>query len=115
MLLVTAVAFYRLKLHPLSKFPGPKLWALSHVPYAYYYVRGTLHYRLAELFEDYGHVVRIAPGELAFIHEDAWSDIYFSYNGRQFSRDPTTAAAAPEGGTTNMVTTLNEDDHARMK
>ena len=108
-------AFYRLKLHPLSKFPGPKLWAISRLPSAYHTLRGTLHYRLAELFDEYGHVVRTAPGELAFAHEDTWNDAYMKYNGKQFARDPATMPDAPDDGEQGIVFAMDENDHARMR
>lgn len=38
--------------------------------------RGDLTFKLLPLHEKYGPVVRIAPDELSFTHEDAWKDIY---------------------------------------
>lgn len=37
---------------------------------------------MADLHEEYGPVVRIAPDELAFAGPDAWKDIYGTHNGK---------------------------------
>ncbi|CAN8098300.1 unnamed protein product [Discula destructiva] len=38
--------------------------------------KGTLTFHLLPMHEKYGPIVRVAPDELAFVHEDAWRDIY---------------------------------------
>lgn len=75
-LFTLGLATYRLTLHPLASFPGPRLWAVSRLPYAYYFVIGRLPYKIAELHEKYGPTIRLAPGEISFIDEEAWQDIY---------------------------------------
>lgn len=80
----------RLYFHPLSKFPGPRLWAISRIPFAYYIVRGDLHFHFQTLHAKYGYVVRVAPNELSYIAEDAYNDIYQAdkITRQQLSRDP---------------------------
>ena len=39
-------------------------------------MQGNLPYRLRDLHEKYGPVVRVAPNELSFIEASAWKDIY---------------------------------------
>ncbi|CAG8973327.1 hypothetical protein HYALB_00000090 [Hymenoscyphus albidus] len=75
-LLTLAVAIYRITLHPLASFPGLPLWAMTRLPYAYYFVIGRLPYKIAKLHEEYGPTIRLAPGEISFIDEEAWHDIY---------------------------------------
>jgi aspirochlorine biosynthesis cytochrome P450 monooxygenase len=67
---------YNAYFHPLRKFPGPWLAGASKSYMAYYTVRGKKHYRIEEIHEKYGDVVRIAPDHLSFITESAWKDIY---------------------------------------
>ncbi|KFA52277.1 hypothetical protein S40293_00629 [Stachybotrys chartarum IBT 40293] len=69
-------AIYSLYFHPLAKFPGPKLAAVSRLPFAISAVRGRTYEWLDDLHQRYGSVVRIAPGELTTISPGAWEDIY---------------------------------------
>ena len=50
------IAFYRLFLSPLSRFPGPKLAAMSRWYEAYYDVlqNGKYTFKIAELHKEYG-------------------------------------------------------------
>ena len=70
------VAFYRVYFHPLAKYPGPKLWAITRIPYAWYLQRGRLPQNVKVLHDKYGKVIRIAPDEISFIEGAAWKDIY---------------------------------------
>lgn len=69
-------AIYSLYFHALANFPGPKLWAISRVPWAFHTVKGDLWQVLETLHEQYGPIVRIAPDELTTTLPDAWRDIY---------------------------------------
>jgi len=68
-------AFYNAYLHPLSKFPGPKLYAASHIPIALHMIKGRYNYRVKDLHDIYGPVVRVAPNELAFSDGEAFRSI----------------------------------------
>ncbi|KAI2621839.1 isotrichodermin C-15 hydroxylase [Hypoxylon sp. NC1633] len=67
---------YLLRFHPASKFPGPKIAAVSNVYYAYQWLRGRYPWAVDELVKEYGEVVRIAPNELVFSTPQAAQDIY---------------------------------------
>ncbi|OTB00292.1 hypothetical protein M426DRAFT_267883 [Hypoxylon sp. CI-4A] len=57
---------YRLFLHPLAGFPGPKL-AAATLWYEFYYdgiKPGRYTFKIGELHEKYGPIVRISPEEL---------------------------------------------------
>ncbi|PSN69578.1 cytochrome P450 [Corynespora cassiicola Philippines] len=100
-------AVYNLFFHPLAKFPGPKLAAISNLWYAYYWTNGRWALALAKAHEKYGDVVRTSPNELSFATAESYRDIYghaskgrrpflksdfYSANGRPISivsaRDP---------------------------
>ncbi|KAH7142783.1 cytochrome P450 [Dactylonectria estremocensis] len=66
---------YNLFLHPLSKYPGPRLWAVSRLPYSIAWLSGSGHKRIYELHQEYGDIVRIAPNELVFGAPSAWDDM----------------------------------------
>ncbi|KAI0545247.1 cytochrome P450 [Xylaria curta] len=69
-------ALYNIIIHPLASFPGPRLWAVSRLPYICCLWQGRLHERIKDLHDTYGPVVRIAPDELSFTKAQAWNDIY---------------------------------------
>ena len=62
---LVAITIQRLYLHPLSRFPGPKLAALTTLYTAYYdFTRpGSFMRHTLELHKRYGDVIRIAPNE----------------------------------------------------
>ncbi|KAF8856646.1 hypothetical protein BDZ45DRAFT_745260 [Acephala macrosclerotiorum] len=82
---IKRVIFFLLKVarnlffHPLSKYPGPKLWAATTLTNNYFVLRGRRIYKVAELHDKYGSIVRVGSNELSYIHEDAWKDIYSSH------------------------------------
>ena len=66
------LAVYRLYFHPLAKFPGPKLAALTLWYEAYYdlWKRGNYTFKIAELHKEYGkidHFFQAAPERLLII------------------------------------------------
>ncbi|KAL0941169.1 cytochrome p-450 [Colletotrichum truncatum] len=73
---VVCRTIYYLYLSPLRHYPGPKLWAISRLPWNYVNMKGRITWRVRELHEQYGPVVRIAPDELSFTSSAAWKKIY---------------------------------------
>ncbi|KAI1412121.1 hypothetical protein F5Y13DRAFT_47653 [Hypoxylon sp. FL1857] len=76
------LSFYRLFLHPLSYFPGPKLAAVSRWYEAYYDVvqNGQYTFKIAELHKRYGPIVRISPHEL-HVSDPAFFDQIYRQDG----------------------------------
>ncbi|KAF9019737.1 cytochrome P450 [Hymenopellis radicata] len=79
---------YRLYLHPLKAFPGPRLAAVTDYYQGYFEVwkNGMFVQHLEKLHEIYGPVVRIRPNELHFNTAEAFFAIYPSYTG--FTKNP---------------------------
>ncbi|KJA28231.1 hypothetical protein HYPSUDRAFT_809867 [Hypholoma sublateritium FD-334 SS-4] len=77
----------RLYQHPLSKYPGPGLAALTLWYKAYFDIvkDGGWVEHLEGLHEIYGPVIRIAPNELHFSDPSAYNDIYGM--GTQHTKD----------------------------
>ncbi|KAJ5134654.1 hypothetical protein N7448_000326 [Penicillium atrosanguineum] len=73
-------SIYRLYFHPLSKFPGPKLAAVSSAYEFYYNVikRGTFIWELERLHEVYGPIIRITPREIHIKDSNYYDEIYAS-------------------------------------
>jgi len=51
---------------PLSKLPGPKLWAISRLPRMYMEWQGEEAAGVDALHKKYGPIVRLAPNEVSF-------------------------------------------------
>lgn len=76
---------YRLTLHPLARFPGPKLAASSKL-YEMYHdgVRhGKLVFKLQDLHDTYGPIVRITPGELHIRDSRFYDELYANRHRKQ--------------------------------
>ncbi|KAJ3947793.1 uncharacterized protein N0V96_002028 [Colletotrichum fioriniae] len=69
-------AFYNLFFHPLARYPGPRLAAITPLVHVYHFVNGDAVGWLDKLHANYGDVVRVEPGRLSYITPQAWKDIY---------------------------------------
>lgn len=72
------LAIYRLYLSPIAKVPGPKLAALT-LWYEFYYdvvKQGRYTWRIGEMHEKYGPIVRINPYEVHINDPDYYNEIY---------------------------------------
>ncbi|KAJ5930920.1 hypothetical protein N7466_006413 [Penicillium verhagenii] len=74
--LLISRAYYEIFIHPLAKYPGPKLAAASRIPQLYHTFKGDLLEWITALHTEHGDIVRIAPDELSCINADAWKGIY---------------------------------------
>jgi hypothetical protein len=70
------LGIYRVYVHPLASYPGPKLFALTNLVQIHYVIRGTWVRKVLALHEQYGPVVRVAPDEISYAVPEAWDDIY---------------------------------------
>lgn len=103
-------SLFNLKKHPLSHFPGPRLWACSRVPYVFSLQNGTLLVKIKALHDIYGPVVRIAPNELSFLTPEAWKDIY-SDKPHGLGRSNKLYGMLGR----NSIFAADHEDHARMR
>ncbi|KAI1736256.1 cytochrome P450 monooxygenase-like protein [Xylaria scruposa] len=67
---------YTLWLHPLSKYPGPRIAAITNFWYAWAWTSGRWPLLIEEAHHTYGDIVRIAPNDLSFVTPQAYRDIY---------------------------------------
>jgi cytochrome P450 len=105
------LVFYRLWLHPLAVFPGPRLWAASRVPWVRQMVSGRMWHKLELLHQKHGAIVRIAPNELSISSPQAWPDIYTS---RPILAKEPTSQTPPLNGAHSLFTAVGED-HRRIR
>ncbi|KAI4242602.1 MAG: hypothetical protein L6R40_003983 [Gallowayella cf. fulva] len=81
-------SIYRLFLSPLSRIPGPKLAALTTHYQTYYNVvkGGQFLFKIRDLHEIYGPIIRIGPQEIHINDPDFYDQIY-NLQGR-WDKDP---------------------------
>jgi len=72
----TSTVLYNLFWSPLRTVPGPWWYAATPFPRLWLYFSGCEPWTVKKMHERYGPVVRLAPYEVSFIDEKAWSDIY---------------------------------------
>ncbi|KAF4339548.1 cytochrome P450 monooxygenase [Fusarium beomiforme] len=75
---------YYCYLHPLSRYPGPPLAAVTNLWKTYHLWTLGLPHTLVRLHEKYGDIVRVGPNDLSFRTSDAVNTIYKA--GRQLQK-----------------------------
>ncbi|KAG7094555.1 hypothetical protein E1B28_005383 [Marasmius oreades] len=112
---VVASVFYRLVFHPLRRFPGPWLAAITKYYRGYYEVfcDGGWLDQLEVLHEKYGPVVRVTPNELHFSDPNAYNDIYVT---SRVPKDPSWYThTAPVSGSVMSEVDPKEATRRRLK
>ncbi|KAL4921173.1 cytochrome P450 [Aspergillus aurantiobrunneus] len=99
-------------LHPLSKYPGPPLAAVSELWYASAWTGGLWNRKIQDAHRRYGDIVRIAPNELSFATAQAFRDIYGapSKSRKLFPKSD----RFYDNGHPNIAFVLDPDEHARQ-
>ncbi|KAF4910811.1 Cytochrome P450 monooxygenase sdnE [Colletotrichum fructicola] len=88
-LYLIGLAVYRLNFHPLARFPGPKIAALT-VFYEFYFdgiKRGRYTFEIQRMHEKYGPVIRISPNEL-HVNEPSFIDELYAGGGKRRDKYP---------------------------
>ncbi|EWY79383.1 hypothetical protein FOYG_17461 [Fusarium oxysporum NRRL 32931] len=105
-------AVYNLFISPLRHFPGPKLWAISQLPYARMYMSGLGHRKILDMHQKYGYAVRVAPNQVSLVGPDAWKDTmgHRKYGQDENGKDPVFYKA-----NIHSILGADREDHARMR
>lgn len=121
-LLVTAILYslglglYRLTLHPLAKFPGPKLSAFTGWYEAFSDFFGghdnTFAFKIQRMHEKYGPIVRINPNELHVSDPDFFDTLYA---GGSSKRDKYPPSAGVQGTPDAVFGTVGHDAHRKRR
>ncbi|KAL4749788.1 hypothetical protein BDW72DRAFT_213855 [Aspergillus terricola var. indicus] len=98
--------------HPLSKYPGPPLAAVSELWYASAWTGGLWNRKIQDVHRRYGDIVRIAPNELSFATAQAFRDIYGppSKTRKLFPKSD----RFYDNGHPNIAFVLDPEEHARQ-
>ncbi|VUC36388.1 unnamed protein product [Clonostachys rosea] len=107
---------YLVFFHPLSKIPGPPLYALSDLPYLYHLAQGTWPHVLKELHQKYGPSIRYTPADVSFTTPDAWKTIYDHKTSaaKSFIKDPRFYVKGIHSEDPHIIN-ANREDHKRMR
>ncbi|KAF2265076.1 cytochrome P450 [Lojkania enalia] len=78
---LAGLTLYRLYLHPLAKFPGPKLAAITSWYEAYYEIvlKGQYSRKISQLHDVYGPIIRVTPHEI-HIRDSRFFDDFYAKN-----------------------------------
>lgn len=101
---------YRLYFRSLSKFPGPKLWAISFWPEFYRDVirRGRFTWEIWAMHKKYGPIIRINPNELHIDDPDYYDTVYPGPSKQTEKYPP---AAARFGNSLSVFGTVAHNHH----
>lgn len=108
-------AIYNAFLHPLSKFPGPKLAAATRIPFLRMTWSGSIPQHMSNLHDTYGPVVRVTPTELSFNTAQAWKDIYGHRFGGKATFPKDTNHYGPFISGESHIINTNDEDHSRVR
>jgi hypothetical protein len=82
-----ASSFYNAYFGPLSRFPGPKLNAISVLPAIITNYTGRDNIDLPAMHAKYGSAVRTSPNHISYIGAAAFKDIY-GFGKKGLEKDP---------------------------
>lgn len=110
---ISILIIYRLYLSPLAKFPGPKIAAVSWFDEAYYsiFLKGRYAFRIDELHDRYGPIVRITPHEVHIKDSSFWEEVFV----RRPKADREPSLIARFGGTLSSFTVADAAWHKRLR
>ncbi|KAI6254216.1 hypothetical protein MCOR19_009266 [Pyricularia oryzae] len=110
------LAVYRLYFHPLAKFPGPPLHAISAMPFNIQsYLQGIFTWKVQGLHAKYGKIVRIGPNRLAVEGSIGWTDVYGHRPGgteTEFAKLQGFFGPVPDHG---IIAAPNREEHRRHR
>jgi hypothetical protein len=107
------LAIYRLTIHPLSTFPGPKLAAATRWYEFYHDVaphKGHYLWKIQAMHAHYGPIVRVTPDELHIKDSSYFDEIYAPMGGRKREKWAPQLVILPA----SMNATASHEEH-RMK
>ncbi|KAF2141262.1 uncharacterized protein K452DRAFT_359056 [Aplosporella prunicola CBS 121167] len=110
------VSIYNVFFHPLRNYPGPKLNAVTRLPWIISLWKGESAHYYRRLHEQYGEVVRVNSNELSYTNAAAWKDIYGHRTaGRESFEKDKTFLGSDLVGKNGITRTPGDANHARVR
>lgn len=109
--MTTCYCLYNLFLHPLASYPGPRLWAMTRIPYTRNFHSGKGVMYIRDLHNQYGPFVRLAPDIISVSHPDAMNQLQGHRKGKPENPKDMKAYAT----FTNSVVGADRANHSRMR
>ncbi|KAI1325877.1 cytochrome P450 [Xylariaceae sp. FL0255] len=109
---VVVIPVYNVYFHPLRKYPGPKLWAASIVPWLRTFISGEMPTKSLEMHNKYGPIVRTGPNELSFNTAEYWDAVM---GHRKAGQSENMKAAYYVSHDPNALIFAPRDDHSRQR
>jgi cytochrome P450 len=110
------IIIYRLYFHPLARFPGPKINAISSLPGMVWTLQGRLPMETKKLHDKYGSIIRLSPNELSFNSVRAFADVYGHRPGRpDLNKDPIHVGAVDPIPGVQTISMADRENHARQR
>ncbi|OLN95255.1 Versicolorin B desaturase 4 [Colletotrichum chlorophyti] len=103
-------ALYSITFHPLADVPGPRICAVSRIPYWLVSLKGEDVRWMKSLHDRYGPVVRFGPTDLSYTAGQAWNDIH----GPKVTEKAQEFSVQPVNGVPSMLT-ANTENHSRVR
>ena len=115
---ILSKAIYNLYFHPLSKYPGPALSAISDLVYLFHWTRGDLVSYILRTHQEYGPIVRFSTNRVGYTDSRAWKDVHGHKTASQRKvenlKDP--QMYGPESnGRYSLLATFNDVDHGQLR
>ncbi|KAJ8133530.1 hypothetical protein O1611_g82 [Lasiodiplodia mahajangana] len=107
-------AVYLLYFHPLSKYPGPKLAAISDLWWLWALMTERLPFIVDDLHKKHGDVIRIGPNDLSFATSEAFQDIH-GHMSQGKSRFLKTEFYENDDPTPRITSARDPEVHARQR
>ena len=107
---------YNIYLHPLKRYPGPRICAASALPLIRQSLKGNAVLWMVRLHQEYGEVVRVSPNELSFNSAGAWKDIYGHRKSDRgaLQKDPRFYQGSAANDVVDIIN-ANDADHGNIR
>lgn len=102
-------------LHPLGRFPGPRINAITKLPYWIAALNGKQVRWIQRLHSQYGPVVRFGPNDLSYTDPQAWKDIYGYQKGRKENPKDKRFYPEPENGAPSLADIPDTARHTTVR